>query len=130
VLCISNLSSLDALKSRDTTLLQSLATQFNLSYSAFGVRQSDEDVPAYGTLTLSEPFQPGLEPAPVTPIHDKPYQLLSGTIKAAYNAHRSIEGDNIDVAPGIMSGNTGKIYCSCADIDSDESHQTLDTTGT
>jgi len=103
---IATESSLGALKSRDTALLQSLATKYNLSYNAFGIHQSDEDAPAYGTLTLTEPFQPGLEPAPITPIHEKPYQLLSGTIKATYNAYRSIEGDHINVAPGIMSGNT------------------------
>jgi Gly-Xaa carboxypeptidase len=130
VLRISYLSSLGALKSRDTALLRSLATKYNLSYDAFGIHQSDEDAPAYGTLTLTEPFQPGLEPAPITPINEKPYQLLSGTIKATYNTYRSIEGDHINVAPGIMSGNTGKFYNGCViDIDSDESRQTLDTTG-
>jgi len=122
-------SSLGALKSRDTALLQSLATQFNLSYTAFGVSQSDEDVPAYGTLALSEPFHPGLEPAPVTPVDEEPYQLMSGTIKAAYNAHRSLEGDNINVAPSIMSANTGKLDCSCVGLNYDKPHQTLDITG-
>ena len=116
---VSKYSSLGELKSRDTTLLQSLATKFNLSYTAFGVSQSDKDAPAYGTLTLSEPFHPGLEPAPVTPIDEEPYQLLSGTIRAAYNAHRSLEGDNISVAPSIMSANTGKLDRSCVDLDSD-----------
>jgi hypothetical protein len=104
-------SSLGALKSRDTELLQSLATKFNLSYTAFGVSQSDANAPAYGTLSLSEPFHPGLEPAPLTPIDEAPYHLLSGTIKATYNAHRSLDGDNINVAPSIMSANTGKLKC-------------------
>jgi len=88
-------------------LLQSLAVQFNLTYNAFGVSQSDEDAPAYGTLTLSETFHEGLEPAPITPIDEMPYQLLSGTIKAAYKTRRSPEDANIPVIPGIMSGNTG-----------------------
>lgn len=103
-------SSLGALKSRDTALLRSLATQFNLSFTAFGLSQSDESAPAYGTLTLSEPFHPGLEPAPITPIDEEPYQLLSGTIKATYNAHRSLKGDNINVAPSVMSANTDTRY--------------------
>ena len=88
--------------------MKSLAVKFNLSYTAFGVSVSDEDVPTYGKLTLS-PFETGLEPAPVTPTDAPPYRFLSGTIKAVYNAHRSIDGsDNIAVAPGIMSGNTGQ----------------------
>ena len=87
--------------------MKPLATKFNLSYTAFGVGVSDEDVPAYGKLTLS-PFETGLTPAPITPTDAPPYHLLSGTIKAVYNAHRTINGsDNIVVAPGIMSGNTG-----------------------
>jgi len=107
---IATESSLGELQSRDTILLRSLATKFNLSYTAFGISQSDEDAPAYGTLTLSEPFHPGLEPAPVTPTDEEPYQLLSGTIRAAYNAYRSLEGDNISVAPSIMSANTDTRY--------------------
>jgi len=103
-------SSLGALKARDTELLLSLANRFNLSYTAFGVRLSDEDAPAYGTLTLNEPFHAGLEPAPITPVDEEPYQLLSGTIKATYNAHRSLEGDNVVVAPSIMSANTDTRY--------------------
>lgn len=108
-----NISSVAAVKERDTALLQSLASQFNLSYTAFGVSQSDENAPAYGTLTLSEAFLHGLEPAPNTPIDEHPYQLLSGTIRATYNKHRgrALQGENeIVVAPGIMSGNTGKRY--------------------
>jgi len=46
---------------------------------------------------------------PVTPTgaDAAPYQLLSGTIKATYNTHRSIaDADSVIVAPSIMSGNT------------------------
>lgn len=96
------------MKARDTALLKSLASEFNLSFNAFGVRQSDKDAPAYGTLTLTSAFNDGLEPAPLTPTDGSPYYLLSGTIKAVYNSHRLLTGDNIVVAPGIMSGNTGK----------------------
>ncbi|KZP26579.1 carboxypeptidase S [Athelia psychrophila] len=106
---IATESSVGALIERDTALLQSLASQFNLSYTAFGVGQSDEGVPAFGTLTLSEAFMKGLEPAPITPVDEHPYELLSGTIKATYNKHRgrALRGeDEIVIAPGIMSGNT------------------------
>ncbi|KAG2066244.1 carboxypeptidase S [Suillus decipiens] len=106
---ISTESSIAATKARDIELLGSLANNFNLSYTAFGNRISNEDAPAYGTLTLSTAFGDGLEPAPVTPSGEDaaPFQLLSGSIKAAYNSHRNISGsDAIIVSPGIMSGNT------------------------
>ena len=102
-------SSVSEVHARDTTLLKHLAKTFNLTYSAFGVQISEEGASASGTLTLSEAFQHGLEPAPITPTgaDAAPYQLLSGTIKATYNTHRSINDPNsIIVAPSIMSGNT------------------------
>lgn len=71
---------------------------------------SDKDVPVYGSLMLSDAFHDGLEPAPITPTDSEVYQLFSGTIKATYNAQRSLRGDNIVIAPSIMSGNTGKLY--------------------
>jgi Gly-Xaa carboxypeptidase len=106
---ISTESSIAATKVRDIELLESLANNFNLSYMAFGSHISNEDAPSYGTLTLSTAFGDGLEPAPVTPSGEDavPFQLLSGTIKAAYNSHRNISGSGaIIVSPGIMSGNT------------------------
>lgn len=106
---ISTESSIAATKVRDIELLESLANDFNLSYTAFGSHISNGDAPSYGTLTLSTVFGDGLEPAPVTPSGKDaaPFQLLSGTIKAAYNSHRNISGsDAIIVSPGIMSGNT------------------------
>ncbi|KAF9240733.1 hypothetical protein BU15DRAFT_73956 [Melanogaster broomeanus] len=107
---ISTESSVAATQAHDTALLKSLAREFNLSYTAFGADINDASAPAYGTLTLSTAFDKGgLEPAPITPTDGDavPYQLLSGSIKAAYNSHRGITGDdNIIVSPGIMSGNT------------------------
>lgn len=95
----------------DTMVLKDLADSFNLTYTAFGSDINDHKYPAYGTLTLSMPFgEIGLEPAPVTPTDGDaaPYRLLSGTIKATFNSHRGVSGDdNIIVSPGIMSGNTG-----------------------
>ncbi|KIK37885.1 hypothetical protein CY34DRAFT_15390 [Suillus luteus UH-Slu-Lm8-n1] len=110
---ISTQSSVAATKGRDTELLISLASQFNLSYTAFGARITDADAPAFGTLTLSEAYTHGLEPAPVSPTgHDAvPYQLLSGTIRAAYNSHRGLSNDDsLIISPGIMSGNTDTRY--------------------
>ena len=110
IICKSHCSSLDETKQSDTALLESLGDKFNLTYSAFGQQISAEGAPASGTLTLSDAFNGGLEPAPVTPTGKDaaPYQLLSGTIKATYNAHRAIQGtDSVIVAPSMMSGNTG-----------------------
>jgi Gly-Xaa carboxypeptidase len=106
---ISYQSSVDAVKARHTTLFKELASKFNLSYTAFGVALTDDDVPRSGSLVLAEAFHPALDPAPVTPINGAPYKLLSGTIKATYNAHRSLQGNqNVVVAPGIMTSGTGE----------------------
>ncbi|KAJ3507479.1 hypothetical protein NLJ89_g6283 [Agrocybe chaxingu] len=105
---ISVLSSVAELKARDTDLLSSLAQQFNLTYTAFGRLISEEGTTAKSALNLSTTYA-GLEPAPITPTGTDaaPYQLLSGTIKATYNAHRLLDDpDAIIVAPGMMSGNT------------------------
>jgi Gly-Xaa carboxypeptidase len=65
------------------------------------------------TLTLSDAFDSALEPAPQTPTKgDKAgaFRILSGTIKATYNAHRGLGFDKagIEVAPWMNTGNTGK----------------------
>ncbi|KAG0709282.1 hypothetical protein DFH29DRAFT_1074996 [Suillus ampliporus] len=106
---ISTESSIAATKVRDIKLLESLASDFNLSYTAFGTHISNADAPSYGTLALSDAFGDGWEPAPVTPYDQDaaPFRLLSGTIKATYNSHRNISGsDAVIVSPGIMSANT------------------------
>ena len=103
-------SSVAAVQHRDTDVLKHLAEEFNLTYTAFGSAISPEDGPTAGSLTLTDAFGTALEPAPVTPVSEDsaPWQLLSGTIKATYNAHRGLDGaDNIIVSPGITSGNTG-----------------------
>ena len=92
--------------------MRGLAHRFNLTFTAFGTLISPVGSPAYGTLTLDDPFGHALEPAPVAPTGEDavPYRILSGTIKATYDAHRGLQGgDNVIVTPGIMSGNTGAI---------------------
>jgi hypothetical protein len=102
-------SSVAAVKQRDTDVLKDLAKEFNLTYTAFGSPISPEDEPTEGTLTLIDAWGTALEPAPVTPTDGDPvWELFSGTIKAAYNAQRGLEGDNIVVSPGILTGNTGR----------------------
>jgi len=111
---VAVVSSLDEVKAHDTALLKDLAHKFNLTYNAFGSRISAEGAPSSGTLTLRDAYGDGLEPAPITPTGEDaaPFQLLSGTIKAVYNSHRSIRDDSEDsivVAPSMMSGNTGTL---------------------
>jgi Gly-Xaa carboxypeptidase len=102
-------SSVAAVQQHETDVLKHLAKEFNLTFTAFGSEISPKAAPTAGKLTLTDAWGTALEPAPVTPTEDSaPWRLLSGTIKAAYNAHRGLEGaDNIFVSPGIMSGNTG-----------------------
>ncbi|KAJ6591703.1 hypothetical protein DFH09DRAFT_1025676 [Mycena vulgaris] len=111
---ISTQSSVGETKAHDTALLKSLASKFNLTYTAFGDLISEEGAPAIGTLTLKDAYGTSLEPAPVSPIRGEesaPYKLLSGTIKATYNAHRSLtDSSAIAVAPGMSTGNTDTRY--------------------
>jgi Gly-Xaa carboxypeptidase len=110
-----NFSSVAETKAHDTALLADLAARFNLSYTAFGEAQTPADAPAFGTLTLIDAYGRAIEPAPVTPFAGKgsePYQLLSGTIKATFAAHRGLDlagagKDAIAVAPSMSTGNTG-----------------------
>ncbi|KAH9000506.1 carboxypeptidase S [Lactarius akahatsu] len=110
---IATQSSVAAVQQHDTNILKHLANEFNLSFTAFGLDVTPDGAPSAGKLTLTEAWESGLEPAPVTPTDEDsaPWQLLSGTIKATYNAHRGLEGaDNIFVSPGVMSGNTDTRY--------------------
>ena len=111
---------MDETKSHTINLLRPLANAFNLSYVAFGADITDSKAPVYGSLTLSDAFEvEPLKPAPITPTDGTaPFELLSGTIKATFNSHRGIEGDdNIIVTPGVMPCNTGEYrpsYSPCA----------------
>ncbi|KAJ7224388.1 hypothetical protein GGX14DRAFT_650082 [Mycena pura] len=111
---ISTQSSVAETMAHDAALLVDLAERFNLSYSAFGKTISKEGAPTIGTLTLKDAYDTSLEPAPVSPISgagSEAYQLLSGTIKATYTAHRAIDDSStITVAPGMSTGNTDTRY--------------------
>ncbi|CCM02429.1 uncharacterized protein FIBRA_04528 [Fibroporia radiculosa] len=101
-------SSVSEVKERATGLFKSIAANFNLSYTAFGLSVTGDE-PGYGTLSLSDAWGTALDPAPITPVSEDaaPFQLLSGTIKATYNSHRSLSEDGITVIPSLVSGNTG-----------------------
>ncbi|KAJ7666310.1 hypothetical protein B0H17DRAFT_1090112 [Mycena rosella] len=107
-------SSVGAVRAHDTALLRPLAERFNLTYTAFGVALSEPGVSSSGTLTLADTY--ALEPAPVTPTgaDSAPYQVLAGSIMAAYSTRRAANGDSdnnpIAVVPSTMSGNTDTRY--------------------
>ncbi|EKM81841.1 hypothetical protein AGABI1DRAFT_112074 [Agaricus bisporus var. burnettii JB137-S8] len=101
---ISVTSNLKETKGRYVWLLKDFASQFDLSFTAFGEVIAEG---SKGSLTVGLPFHQGLEPAPITPSDKAPYRLLSGTIKATFNSHRGLVGaNNIAVVPGTMPGNT------------------------
>ncbi|KAF9501781.1 carboxypeptidase S [Pleurotus eryngii] len=110
---IDSMSSSNVVKERDTTLLKEIAHKFNLSYIAFGHEITEKDAPSAGTISISSPLV--LEPAPVTPIvmdRATPYGVLSGSIRATYNARRSQNNQDGDifVTPGMPTGNTDTRY--------------------
>lgn len=109
--CVILGSSVNAVREHSTAILKPLTTRFNLSYVAFGSHVTEEGVPSYGMLTLSDAWNTALEPAPVTPTGPDavPFQLLAGTIKATYNAHRALQADPITVIPSLGAGNTGTL---------------------
>ncbi|CAK5282358.1 unnamed protein product [Mycena citricolor] len=107
---ISTESSVAETMAYDTALLQDLAEKFNLTYTAFGTLISVPGAPAYGALTVTDAHGTALEPAPVTRFAgpgSEAYELLSGTIKAVFNAHRNLDDPSaITVAPAHSTGNT------------------------
>lgn len=99
-----------AVQQHDTSVIEDLASEFNLSFTAFGRDINAYDGPAYGALIISEAFNSSLEPAPITPTGPDaaPYRILSGTIKATYETGRHNDnGGQLTVAPFMGGGNTG-----------------------
>ncbi|KZT53554.1 carboxypeptidase S [Calocera cornea HHB12733] len=105
-----------------TELLAPHAAKWNLSLDAFGelVSADTADAPKVGSLVLTDAFGTSLEPAPVTPSSGAVWEVLGGTIKtvfahndglpASVRAAKLEAGEEvateINLAPGIMSGNT------------------------
>lgn len=105
---IRSCSSINDIQIHNSDLLRNLAVSYNMSFEAFGVEQRSLDSSYHGRINLSDAFQAGFEPAPVTPADEPPFRILSGSIKATYNTHRSLQDkDSVIVAPGVMTGNSG-----------------------
>ncbi|KIK62590.1 hypothetical protein GYMLUDRAFT_164647 [Collybiopsis luxurians FD-317 M1] len=126
---INTVSSVNETTARDTQTIISLARSLNLTLNAFGkdiipasvystpssCQSSEVSKPTVrGHIELSLAFNHELEPAPRTPTSGEgsgPWDFLSGTIKATYNAQRGLEGNNhIVVSPGMSTGNTDTKY--------------------
>ncbi|KAH9167374.1 hypothetical protein EDB89DRAFT_1910059 [Lactarius sanguifluus] len=89
---IATQSSVSVVQQRDTDLPKQLAKEFNLTFTAFGSDITPKGASTAGKFTLTDAWGTSLEPASVTPTEDSaPWRLLSGTIKAAYNAHGGLE---------------------------------------
>ncbi|KAF9070917.1 hypothetical protein BDP27DRAFT_1446637 [Rhodocollybia butyracea] len=110
---INTASSIKETSARDVHTITSLAHSFNLSLNAFGediIAPSAYSSAAKGYIELSIAFPREIDPAPRTPTSgegSEPWEFLSGTTKATYNAHRGITGNNnVIVSPGMSTGNT------------------------
>ncbi|KAJ6529669.1 hypothetical protein B0H19DRAFT_968101 [Mycena capillaripes] len=97
---IATQSSVNATLSHDAALVMDLASQFNLSVTAYG-EQLTPPGPAYGSLLLHAPQT--LDPAPVSPVTAAPFKLLAASIRTA---RKTAGADDVVVAPGMVAGNT------------------------
>ncbi|KIY65076.1 carboxypeptidase S [Cylindrobasidium torrendii FP15055 ss-10] len=110
---VAALSSVEETRRRDAAVIKAVAHEFNLSFTAFGQPISPHRATSKGHVSLEDAFNNALEPAPRTPVSGPealPYQILSGTIKSAYNAHRNFTDDSIVVVPGMATGNGDTRY--------------------
>ncbi|KAK7036266.1 carboxypeptidase S [Favolaschia claudopus] len=106
---IATQSSVNATLSRDASLVMDLAEKYNLSVIAYGEPLTPADIPTYGSVLIRAPIH--LEPAPVSPIEAKPFQILAGSIRTArQTGMRTTRDDDVYVAPGMMTGNTDTKY--------------------
>lgn len=90
-------------KNRIASLASIVAKKYNLTLHAFPANSSAGETPSSITLRADSTE---LDTAPITPTSiDRvtPYSVLSGTTRALY-------GEEIIVAPGIMTGNTDTRY--------------------
>ena len=94
------------LKDHITSVLGPVAERYNLSLDAFGEMKGDAKK-AYGQLVLSDAYETGLEPAPITPTTGSgPWELLSGTIRntIATSSRKAYQGKDAVVTPSISLG--------------------------
>ncbi|KAJ2915488.1 hypothetical protein MD484_g4928, partial [Candolleomyces efflorescens] len=107
---VSVTSSLGAVQEWYQKTLSPIAEKHGMTFDAFGEHISNVNISSRYHLKVDNATLHGVEPAPFSPSGptDLPFQLLSGTIKATYNAHRHLgdEVNELTVSPGMMTGNT------------------------
>ena len=84
-----------------------LSKDYNLSVVAFGKEvYSPGEQNVLGHLRLSDAFNSGLQPAPVTPTFgNDPWAFLAGTIKSTVkSSKRTQSNDTVIVSPGLSLG--------------------------
>lgn len=104
------LSSVAKLQDRVTNILLPVAKKFNITLDAFGA-VAYEGQPGTGELVLVDAWGNHIEPAPMTPTVDsKPYDLLSGTIRAALKDSPGYANSEVVVVPGLSVGALFSVY--------------------
>jgi Gly-Xaa carboxypeptidase len=85
-------------KNLQSVLEKTILQKFPVSLDAWGDVSGNTSTTAIGKITL-ENFDEPLEPSPVSPFDSDAYKTFTGTIKQVF-------GEDIVVAPSIMTGNT------------------------
>jgi len=101
--------SLKELKQRWVDVLSPVASRFNLTFMAFGSEITASSAVSSGLLKLTDAYNTGLEPAPVSPTFNDPtWDVLAGTIRASLtsSSKRRPRPLPVYVAPGLSLGNT------------------------
>ncbi|EXJ89211.1 hypothetical protein A1O3_02277 [Capronia epimyces CBS 606.96] len=100
--------SVQDVKDHYIQLLAPWAEKWNFNLDAFGERRQAKNIPCRssavtegGTLTLTAQYE--LESSPVSEWEDPRFRWLASTIKGVF-------GDNVVVAPELLSGNTDTRY--------------------
>lgn len=101
-------SSIAELQEQMIKVLTPLAKKLDLSFEAFGKNVFDS-ASAKGHIEMTEAFESGLEPAPISPhdISSPAWNLLSGSVKATWGTRKGAGKDtDIKMMPGLAIGNT------------------------
>jgi Gly-Xaa carboxypeptidase len=88
----------DVQENLQSVIETSMLKKFSLSLDAWGDVSGNTSASAIGKITL-ENFDEPLEPSPVSPFDSEAYKTFTGTIKQIF-------GDDLVVAPSLMTGNT------------------------
>ncbi|KAF7294397.1 Carboxypeptidase S [Mycena kentingensis (nom. inval.)] len=105
---VAEQSSLEEVQQHIVDIIAPLALRFNLTLVAFGDDVARDSLNS-NRIVLSDAFNTGLEPSPVTPTsgdNNIAYDLLGGTIKAALTSAKRYNSTGVVVSPSLGLGNT------------------------